>query len=303
MSDKSAEKVKDFLKANNYDINDFLTYGKFLDLIIKITGSSKIPYVLSRKAKRTYTVNDRISFFDYLPFMCINPECDAAKGQNPKIFYLTPIELLENLIVNNGVWCPRCISRALEERRRENNEIAIENALDEEVELNTELNKHDIQAKIERGRGKSIIVKQDRNVSFVETTSNFGGNIKQKMEDVEKTATGEFVAKHDSNTVTPEDAETIVIDVSENSNLEKHDTSNEDFMKELNDEFTDEERMKELKKRYMINELNRDNESDTNVQQNKNIDDDVEIRTSSEIPDDLPRVIDPRVVKRRPLKR
>ena len=206
------------------------------------------------------------------------------------------------MLIHNGIWCPECIKRSLEERARENKEIAIDNALEDEVELNTNLNKEDIQAKIERGRGKSIVVKTDKNASFVEDSTNFGGNVKQKIENVEKTATGEYVAKQDSNTVTPEDAETIVIDVSENSNLEKHDTSNENFIKELQEDSTNEERINELKKRYMINQLNKDN--DTVVHSDEDVkpqtSDEIEIKTSNELPPDLPQVIDPRTIKRRP---
>ena len=295
----TSDRVKNILANLGYQVTDSIRYENFLDMFVKLTGKYELGFTLAKK-KRNITPQQKISFFDLLPLYCNDISCTSNKGQTPTAIIITPIEMLENL-TTYGTWCPVCIKKMKQKQEEENKRLQLELLEDQEVEINQNVNRNELKVEIERGRGSKVTYKET-NKSFIEDQTAFGGNIKQSIEDIDPEAQnmGSFEAINDTNVVASDNMPTEVIEVKEDSATYSNDTGEE--LKKLQEEYMQQsyddtgsvdDKIKELKRKYALDNLKNDSEP------NSDTEDSIVIKSSNEIPQDIPNVIDPSQVRRR----
>lgn len=252
------ERVKKFLAEKGYDLNESISYGEFLDLLKILTGSSEIPFILA-KSEKMIGPNNFLSFFDFLPLICRTVGCESNRSNPPKRIYMPLVEIIEKMIVYSK-WCPYCIARDLEEREKENKKMAAIRfeEQDQDVEVDMDLkNLHDNVKLVKRGRSVEAI---KANTPFIDTAEGEFFNdrsIKRTwhvVNDENQASENEFVAVSSVDNVQGEDVETIHNVLTEPTDAIKYrNPVNETMMYDDNVSFED--KIKEMKKRYAIKQL------------------------------------------------
>lgn len=289
------ERVKKFLNEKGFDLNESISYGEFLDLIKIITGSAEIPFVLS-KSDKMVRPNDYLSFFDFLPLICKEIGCESNRSNPPKRIYMPLIEIIEKMIIYSK-WCPYCINKVLEERKKENEAMMKQRLeeMDQDVSVDTDLvNSTDRIKLVKRGRSVEAVEANTPFINRAEGEFFNDGSIKRTIEDyTDETRSNEFVAVTTAENLQGEDVETIhnvIVEQSEGIKF-RDPNANNNIM--YDDNITFDDKVREIRKRYAMSQLE---------EKEITTDDNVEVVTSDvHLDEDRESIITPttKIIKRK----
>lgn len=285
------ERVKKFLNEQGYDLSEAISYGEFLDLIKKMTGTAEIPFILS-KTEKYVKPDDYLSFFDFLPLICKEIGCESNRSNPPKRIYMPLIEIIEKMMVYSK-WCPYCIQKIIAERSRRNNEMMLQRLEDQEIAVDMNIdNANDKIKLVKRGRAVEAIEANTPFINSEEAQFFNDGSIKRTIEIDTSSQENEFVAVTTAENPQGNDVETVHNILTEpTDNPVKYKEPSPNVM--LDDNLSFDEKVKEIRKRYAMEQLE---------EKVKTTDDDIEVVISDvNRDDDRESIIQPttKVVKRR----
>lgn len=285
------ERVKKFLNEQGYDLSEAISYGEFLDLIKKMTGTAEIPFILS-KTEKYVKPDDYLSFFDFLPLICKEIGCESNRSNPPKRIYMPLIEIIEKMMVYSK-WCPYCIQKIIEERNKRNNEMMLQRLEDQEIAVDMNIdNANDKIKLVKRGRAVEAIEANTPFINSEEAQFFNDGSIKRTIEIDTSSQENEFVAVTTAENPQGNDVETVHNILTEpTDNPVKYKEPSQNVM--LDDNLSFDEKVKEIRKRYAMEQLE---------EKVKTTDDDIEVVISDvNRDDDRESIIQPttKVVKRR----
>lgn len=178
MHNKSDEKrFVEFIQDLGYYPEDTFSWGDFLNIMKKITGVTDLPFIVktsSDKNQLNLKINTTIDFFTLLYLQCPSKNCNYS-------VYITPQEIITNMIKYDKKWCPNCI-RKISQELKESKE-----KLKEKVYSNNDVEISDVNAPLKgyigyNNKTKEAVFVEDENVDFLSDKKYTNENLVVEVE-------------------------------------------------------------------------------------------------------------------------